>query len=221
MWEFARDVGLEAHRRGLVNISVSNGYDTPETVKMMGEFLDCITIDFKGNADTTFLRKYVGIPDAQPIFQTIQETRDNTKIHIEITHLVIPEVGDSREEARKLSKWVYDNLGPDCPIHFLRFHPDYKMTHLPPTPVKTLEEHHLIARSEGLRYVYVGNVPGHPLEHTYCPGCGAVAIRRLGFDISGWHLDEKNRCLNCGYQLPIIGTLSESARDNRFLPVIN
>ena len=219
--EFARDVGLEAHRRGLANIFVSNGYDTPEAVEVMGGFLDAITVDFKGNGETEFLRKYVGIPDAGAIFQTIQETRDKTKIHIEITDLVIPEVGDKLEEARKLSKWVYDNLGPDCPIHFLRFHPDYKMMNLPPTPVKTLEEHCKIARAEGLRYVYIGNVPGHPWEHTYCPGCGTIAIKRFGFDITAWNLDEKNRCNACGYQLPIVGSLSKSAREDRFASVIN
>ena len=154
-------------------------------------------------------------------FQTIQETRNKTKIHIEITDLVIPEVGDNLDKARELSKWVYDHLGPDCPIHFLRFHPDYKMMNLPPTPVKRLEEHCEIARAEGLRYVYVGNVPGHPWEHTYCPGCGAIAIKRFGFDITGWRLDEKNRCLTCGYSLPIVGRLSSSVGDDRFASVIN
>ena len=219
--EFARDVGLEAHRQGLINIFVSNGYDTPETVSMMGEFLDCVTVDFKGNGETGFLRKYVGIPDAQPIFQTIQDVRDKTSIHTEITDLVIPEVGDNLEEARKLSKWLYDNLGPEVPVHFLRFHPDYKMMNLPSTPVRTLEEHCKIARSEGLRYVYVGNVPGHPWEHTYCPECKTIAVKRYGFDITEWNLDKNNRCLNCGYQLPIKGHLSSSVSEARFLPVIN
>ena len=219
--EFARDVGLEAHRNGLVNIFVSNGYDTPETVGMMNECLDCMTVDFKGNAETGFLRKHVGIPDAQPIFQTIQDLRDKTKIHIEITDLVIPEIGDNLEEARKLSRWLYDNLGPDVPIHFLRFHPDYKLMHLPNTPVKTLEEHCKIARAEGLRYVYIGNVPGHPWEHTYCPECKTIAVKRYGFDIIGWNLDERNRCMNCGHQIPIVGSLSSSISEDRFLPVIN
>ena len=115
---------------------------------------------------------------------------------------------------------MYDNLGPDCPVHFFRFHPDYKMMNLPPTPVKTLEEHCKIARAEGLRYVYIGNVPGHPWEHTYCPGCGAIAIRRFGFDIRSWNLDEKNRCTACGYQLPIVGSLIKSAREDGFASVI-
>jgi len=187
----------------------------------MDEFLDCITVDFKGNAETGFLRKHVGIPDAQPIFQTITDMRDKTKIHIEITDLVVPEIGDNLDEARKLSRWLYDNLGPDVPIHFLRFHPDYKLIHLPNTPVKTLEEHCKVAREEGLRYVYIGNVPGHPWEHTYCPECKVVAVKRYGFDIIGWNLDEKNRCRNCGYQLPIVGPLSSTVVEDRFLPVIN
>src|SRR5713226_2939927 len=149
--EFARDCGVIARKKGLFNIFVSNGYDTPQTVKMMDEFLDCITVDFKGNAETDFTRKYIGIPDAQPIFQTIQEIRDRGKTHIEITDLVVPEIGDNLDEARKLSRWLYDNLGPDVPVHFLRFHPDYKLMHLPSTPVKTLEEHCRVAREEGLR----------------------------------------------------------------------
>jgi pyruvate formate lyase activating enzyme len=219
--EFARDIGVEARRNGLINIFVSNGYDTPNTVNMMNDFLDCITIDFKGNAETGFVRKYIGIANAEPIYQTILELRDKTKTHMEFTDLIVPEVGDNLDEARKLSRWLYDNLGPDLPIHFLRFHPDYKMMNVPSTPVKTLEQHCRIAREEGLRYVYVGNVPGHPWEHTYCPECKAVAIKRYGFDITGWNLDENNQCINCGYALPIVGHLSSSVSKERFLPVVN
>ena len=219
--EFARDIGVEARRNGLINIFVSNGFDTPDTVAMMDDFLDCITVDFKGSGETGFVRKYIGIPDAQPIFQTIQGIRDRGKTHIEITDLIVPEIGDNLDEARKLSRWLYDNLGPDVPVHFLRFHPDYKLMHLPSTPVRTLEEHCRVAREEGLRYVYVGNVTGHPWEHTYCPECKNIAIKRYGFDITGWNLDDKNRCTNCGYQLPIFGNLSSSVSEDRFLPVVN
>jgi len=219
--EFAHDVGVEARRNGLINIFVSNGYDTPDTVGMMNDFLDCVTIDFKGNAETNFVRKYIGIANAEPIFQTILEIKNKTKVHMEFTDLVIPEVGDNLDDARKLSRWLYDNLGPDHPIHFLRFHPDYKMMNIPHTPVKTLEEHCKVAREEGLRYVYVGNVPGHPWEHTYCPECNSIAIKRYGFDITGWNLDEQNKCASCGYQLPIIGGLSSAVSEERFLPVIN
>jgi len=91
--EFARDCGVLARKKGLYNIFVSNGYDTPESVKMMGEFLDCITVDFKGNAEPMFIRKYIGVPDPQPIFDTLIEIRDKTDIHVEITDLVVPQVG--------------------------------------------------------------------------------------------------------------------------------
>ncbi|GBC75490.1 hypothetical protein HRbin06_00808 [archaeon HR06] len=217
--EFARDIGILARREGLINIFVSNGYDTPETVSIMKEFLDCITVDFKGNAEKNFLRRYVGIPDAEPIFQTLLEIRDKTNIHIEITDLVIPEIGDNLEEARRLAKWVYDNLGPDTVMHFLRFHPDYKLMHLPWTPVKTLEKHYQVAKEVGLNYVYIGNVPGHKYEHTYCPECNSIVVKRYGFDILEWNLDEHNRCLNCSYPIAIFGSLQKSVYEERFLPV--
>jgi pyruvate formate lyase activating enzyme len=218
--EFARDIGMEARKHGLFNVFVSNGYDTPDAVRLMGDFLDCITVDFKGSGETGFVRKYIHIPNADPIFETIKELRDTTKTHIEITDLVVPEVGDDLDAARKLARFVYDELGPDTPIHFLRFHPDYKMMDLPWTPVETLERHCEVAKEAGLKYVYIGNVPGHPLEHTYCPGCGAVAIRRHGFDIAGWNLDRHNRCKGCGYQLPIVGQLERTVREDRFYGVL-
>ena len=214
--EFARDCGVAAKKKGLFNVFVSNGYDTPETVKMMGEFLDCITVDFKGSAEPEFTRKFIGVPDPQPIFDTLKEIRDKTKIHVEITDLIVPKVGDNLDYARKLSRFIYDEFGPEMPIHFLRFHPDYKMMDYPPTPVKTLEKHHQIAKEEGLKYAYIGNVPGHPLEHTYCPECKNIAIKRFGFDIQEWNLDKNNKCNFCGNQIPIIGKLDKDYKQNRF-----
>ncbi len=218
--EFARDCGVAARKAGLFNVFVSNGYDTPETVKMMGEFLDCITVDFKGSAEPGFTRQYIGVPDPQPIFDTLKEIRDKTKIHVEITDLIVPRVGDSLEHASKLCRFIYEELGPDIPIHFLRFHPDYKMMEFEPTPVEMLERHHEVAKKEGLNFAYVGNVPGHKLEHTYCPGCGKVVVKRFGFDIQGWHLDGQNNCKFCGYRIPITGKLAENYRQNRFQFVV-
>ncbi len=218
--EFARDIGALARKAGLVNIFVSNGYDTPEAVAEMRPFLDCITVDFKGSGETQFVRKYISIPNAEPIFQTLKEVRDTTKIHTEITDLIVPQVGDSLDAARTLSRFVYDELGPDTPIHFLRFHPDYKMMEFPWTPVETLEKHCEVARQEGLRYVYIGNVPGHPWEHTYCPECGSIAIRRYGFDITGWNLTADNRCKTCDYKLPIYGSLERTVREERYYSVL-
>ena len=218
--EFARDIGMRARQAGLINIFVSNGYDTPETVAEMPKFLDCVTVDFKGSGETNFVRKYINIPNADPIFQTLLDTRDTKKIHIEITDLIVPQVGDDLGAARHLSRWVHDNLGPDTPIHFLRFHPDYKMMEFPWTPVETLEKHCAVAKEAGLKYVYIGNVPGHPLENTYCPGCGAIAIKRYGFDTTGWYLDKDNKCKKCGYKLAIFGRLEQTAKENRFYSVL-
>lgn len=214
--EFARDCGIAAHKKGLFNIFVSNGYDTPQTVQMMGEFLDCITVDFKGSAEPDFTRRYIGVPDPKPIFDTLLEIRDKTKIHVEITDLIVPQVGDNLEYAKKLAKFLYDEFGPEMPIHFLRFHPDYKMMEFPSTPVKTLEKHYEVAKKEGLQYVYLGNVPGHPYEHTYCPECKNIAVGRYGFDITSWNLDEHNKCKFCGKQIPIVGPLDKKYKQNRF-----
>ncbi|MRN40788.1 MAG: AmmeMemoRadiSam system radical SAM enzyme [Nitrosopumilales archaeon] len=213
--EFARDCGIEAHKRGIFNIFVSNGYDTTESVNMMKDFLDCITIDFKGSGKQEFVRQFIGIPNADPIFQTLKNIRDKTTIHTEITDLIVPEVGDDLDAARKLCRFIYDELGPDTPIHFLRFHPDYKMMEFGNTPIETLEKHHSIAKEIGLKYAYVGNVPGHPLEHTYCPECKNIVIERYGFSIGSWNLDANNCCNRCGYPIPIIGKPNKIHK-NRF-----
>jgi len=218
--EFARDIGLQAHKMGIFNIFVSNGFDTPETVRLMSQFLDCLTVDFKGSGETRFVQKYVGIPSAQPIFDTLLEAKKKTTIHLEVTDLVVPAVGDDLESCRKLCAWVYDNLGPETPVHFLRFHPDYKMMEFPLTPIETLERHHQVAKQMGLRYVYIGNVPGHRYEHTYCAECGSVVVERSSYQILSWRLDKNNRCLRCGAQIPIFGPLEKTYDEFRFLPVI-
>lgn len=219
--EYARDVGRLAREQGLFNIFVSNGFDTPEAVAMMNDFLDCITVDFKGSGETGFVRQYIGIPGPEPIFQTLLEIKKKTKVHVEITDLIVPRVGDSLEAAEKLCRWVYDNLGPETPVHFLRFHPDYKMMEFPPTPVATLEKHHAIGKKAGLDYVYIGNVPGHPAENTYCPGCSRTLIKRFSYQILEYNLDNRNHCKFCGQKTPIVGPLSDSAGEDRFIPVIN
>ncbi len=216
--EFAHDVGVEAHKSGLFNTFVSNGYLTDEAVDYIARFLDAITVDFKGNADDKFARKFILIPSYEPVFDTILELKSKG-IFIEITDLVIPRVGDDLDKARRLSKWIYDNLGPDTPVHFLRFHPDYKMMDYPWTPIETLEKHIKIAKEVGLKYVYIGNVPGHPYEHTYCPECGNIVIERYGFEILEWRLTKDNRCIFCNAKIPIVGTLAPTYRGERFFTV--
>jgi len=217
--EYAHDTGALAKKMGLFNVFVSNGYATPDTVKMMLKFLDAITVDFKGNGEKRFLQKYAFVADPDPIYQTLLELKRGG-VHVEITDLVVPDVGDDLEEARRLSRWILDNLGDRTPIHFLRFHPDYNMLDLPPTPISTLEKHCEVAKDIGLKYVYVGNVPGHAYENTYCPSCHKVVVERYGFDIVGWHLNKENRCLHCGSKLDIVGSLNrKSLSSDRFHPV--
>lgn len=218
--EFAKEIGEEAHRQGLFNIFVSNGYATAESAKYASEFLDCITVDFKGSGEEKFVQRYIGIPNAQPVFETLKALRRIGKTHIEVTDLVVPGVGDSLEAAAHMCKWIVENLGVDTPVHFLRFHPDYRMMDFPYTPAETLEKHFEVAKKAGLRYVYVGNLPGNPHQNTYCPECGAVVVGREGYTITSWNLTHENTCRNCSAKIPIVGGLEPGFDDVRFLPVL-
>ncbi|MGA7476483.1 MAG: AmmeMemoRadiSam system radical SAM enzyme [Thermoplasmata archaeon] len=206
--EYALDVMREAHEVGLFANFVTNGYMTPEAVALIGPHLDAVSVDFKGSGEPGFLRKYVAATGPEPIFESAVDLKKRG-VHVEITDLIVPEVGESVEATQKLARFVRDELGPSTPFHLLRFHPDYRMMDLPETPVATLEKLHRVVKAEGLDYVYLGNVWGHPLEHTYCPGCGSIAVRRLGFTIKSWRLDPENCCRKCGMKIPIVGRLPE------------
>jgi pyruvate formate lyase activating enzyme len=205
--EYALDVIEVAHREKLFANFVTNGYMTPEAVQLLGPKLDAVSVDFKGSGEPGFMRKYITAKGPDPILETMVDLQQRG-VHVEVTDLIVPQVGDDAEALRKLARYVHDRLGPDTPFHLLRWHPDYKMLDLPETPIPTLEKLHAIAKSEGLRYVYLGNVWGHPLEHTYCAECGAIAVRRLGFTIQNWNLDARNRCRACQNPLPIVGHLA-------------
>ncbi|MGC8581847.1 MAG: AmmeMemoRadiSam system radical SAM enzyme [Thermoplasmata archaeon] len=200
--EYAHDIAVLAKEKGLFNTFVSNGYASIESAKYISSFIDAITVDFKGNGSTPFLRKYVGIKDAVPIFNALNEYKK--KVHIEITDLLVPKVGDNLEEGRKLVKWIIENLGKETPIHFLAFHPDYKMMDFPNTPLSILKKHYEMAKEEGALYVYIGNVWGHDGENTYCPSCKKLVIERNGFFITKWNL-KNNKCIYCGEKIPIVG----------------
>ncbi len=202
--EYAIDLIRAARARGLFANFVTNGYMTPEAVELLGPNLDAISIDFKGSGEPGFLRKYISAKGPEPIFDTSVALR-RRGVHVEITDLIVPQVGESVEATRKLARHVVDQLGPSTPFHLLRFHPDYHMMDLPETPISTLERLHAVAKAEGLEYVYLGNVWGHRLEHTYCPGCGTIVVERFGFTIRSWNLDPQNRCPNCGQAVPIVG----------------
>jgi pyruvate formate lyase activating enzyme len=203
--EYAHDIGMIARTKGLFSTFVSNGYLSEEAVSYIKNFIDAISVDFKGNGNDMFGRKYIGIMSYSPVFDTLKRLRAEG-IYTEVTDLVVPVkgIGDNLEDARALARWIRNNLGENTPLHFTRFHPDYLMRDLPPTPVETLEEHHAIAKEEGLNFVYIGNVPGHPLENTYCPNCGRELIRRFGFQITKYDLTKDGRCPSCGEDIHII-----------------
>ncbi len=206
--EYALDVIAEAHKVGLFANFVTNGYMTPEAVELLGPHLDAVSVDFKGSGEEGFMRKYISAKGPAPILGTMKLLKD-LGVHVEVTDLIVPQVGESDEALKKLAAYVRDELGPETPFHLLRWHPDYKMMDLPETPIATLERLHGLAKAQGLSFVYLGNVWGHPLEHTYCPGCGSVAIERFGFMIKRWNLDASNRCRVCHRSIPIVGRLPE------------
>ena len=207
--EYAYDTAKLAKEAGLFNTFVTNGYMTPEAVKTIAPYLDAATVDFKGGADPDFYKTVMGVPDVKPIFETLKELRISG-VHIELTNLVVPKTGDSMDRIRELAAWIRDNLGKDTPLHLLRFHPEYKMSAIPATSVKEMEMALLTAKNQGLHYVYVGNVPGHAAENTYCPTCDTAVIRRNAFDITQWNLTDDMHCPVCGQAIPIKGKLYQS-----------
>ncbi|MEM1772227.1 MAG: AmmeMemoRadiSam system radical SAM enzyme [Desulfurococcaceae archaeon] len=203
-FEFMYDTAKIAKKNDLFNTIVTNGYITPEAINELRGLIDAATVDFKGGGNREFYRKYMGVPDPEPILTSILEMK-KAGFWIEITNLVVPEVGDKVEDVRKLASWIVENLGAETPFHLLRFHPDYMLQDIPPTPVETLEKLAKVSMDEGLKHVYIGNVWGHPLENTYCPRCGTLVVERKGFFISKWRLKDGFTCPECGYKLNFQG----------------
>jgi pyruvate formate lyase activating enzyme len=209
--EYAYDTAKLAKQVGFFNTFVTNGYMTPEAVRTIAPYLDAATVDFKGGADPEFYKTVSAVPSVEPIFEALKEMKRND-IHIEITNLVVPKTGESIEKIQELATWIKDALGKDTPFHILRFHPDYQMTTIPSTPIETLETAYMAAKNAGLRYVYIGNVPGHPCESTYCANCNELVIKRYSFEIARWNLTKDMRCPVCGTDIPIKGKLHASGR---------
>jgi pyruvate formate lyase activating enzyme len=205
-FEYAFDTAKLAKQVGFFNTFVTNGYMTPEAVKTIAPYLDAATVDFKGGADPEFYRTFSAVPSVEPIFQALKEMKRND-IHVEITNLVVPKTGDSVERVNQLAAWIKDSLGKDTPFHLLRFHPDYQLTTTPATTIETLEKTYVASKDAGLNYVYLGNVPGHTCENTYCPNCNELLIKRYSFEITRWNLTKDMRCPVCGRDIPIKGKL--------------
>jgi len=205
-FEYAYDTASVAHGVGFFNTFVTNGYMTPEAVRTIAPYLDAATVDFKGAADPEFYKNFSSVLSVKPIFESLIEMKRNS-IHIEITNLVVPKIGDSMDRIKELAIWVHDNLGKETPFHLLRFHPSYRMTGQAATSRTVMEEAYATAREAGLDYVYLGNVPGHRLENTYCPNCNELLIKRFGFEIVKWTLTKDMRCPACSHEIPIKGQL--------------
>ncbi len=202
-YEFMYDTAALAKKKGLFNTMVTNGYMTPEAIEELSKVLDAATVDFKASGNRGFYRRFMYVPNPDPIYDSLIAMKEKG-VFIEITNLIVPEVGDSISDLRKLARWIVENLGEETPFHLLRFHPDYRMLGYPSTPVNTLERMAEAAMREGLKYVYIGNVWGHRLENTYCPKCGRPLIKRKGFYVTEVNLTSDGRCPYCGAKINII-----------------
>ncbi len=208
-FEYAYDTAKLAHQVGFFNTFVTNGYMTPESIRKIAPYLDAATVDFKGGGEPEFYRDFSAVTSVKPIYECLTEMKRN-EIHIEITNLVVPKKGDSKQAIKQLAAWIKDALGKDTPFHLLRFHPDYQLTTIPSTSVETLEKAYDTVKETGLNYVYIGNLPGHPYENTYCPNCNELVIKRFSYEITKWNLTKDMRCPACSHQIPIKGKLHTS-----------
>jgi pyruvate formate lyase activating enzyme len=198
--EYPLDMGARAREKGLGTIYVTNGYITEEALAEISSVLEAYRVDIKSFSDD-FYKKICGAR-LQPVLDSTVKARE-LGLHIEVVNLVIPGINDSPEETGALIRWVVDNLGPDTPVHFTRFHPDYRMLEAKATPVAALERIYHQAKELGLSYPYLGNVFMHRYESTYCPLCGALLIERRGFASSLRNLAD-HRCSSCGNEIPYI-----------------
>ena len=197
-FEYAYGVAILAHQAGLKNVFVSNGYETPEAIALMKGAIDAANIDLKAFRDSTY-RKVCGAR-LDPVLDSIRLMHE-AGIWLEITTLVIPGENDDPGELRDIARFIA-GVSKDMPWHISRFHPDYKMMDTRATPPETLERAAAIGKEEGLRYVYIGNLPGAGHEDTFCPSCGRVVVQRLGYSV---HSSLRgDRCSHCGAQLPLV-----------------
>jgi pyruvate formate lyase activating enzyme len=197
-FEYAYDTAELAHEEGLKNIFVTNGYMTVEALEKIQPYLDAANVDLK-SFDDGFYRRVCGAR-LQPVLETI-EAMHQRGVWVEVTTLLIPGLNDSDQELEQIAQFLA-GIDPDIPWHVSRFTPRYKMLDRTHTPGDTMDRAAEIGREAGLRYVYVGNVPGNMHENTYCPSCGAVAIGRIGYHTT-LNL-EGNRCASCGHELAVV-----------------
>ena len=197
-FEYMLDSAQAARAAGLRNVYHSNGFISAAPLRALTPVLDAANIDLKAFNDTFYREHCQG--ELAPVLATLTALQ-RAGVHLEITNLVIPTLNDDPSQIRDLCLWVRRELGPETPLHFSRFYPLYKLKNLPPTPVTILERARATALAIGLEYVYIGNVPGHEGENTFCPRCKRLLIERSGFMVRGVHLQD-GRCGACGQPIP-------------------
>jgi pyruvate formate lyase activating enzyme len=194
--EYAIDVADACRARGIKSVAVTAGYVCPEPRAEFYRHMDAANVDLKAFTERFYDRICSG--HLQPVLDTLVYLKRETNVWFEITTLLIPGENDSDPEIEAETQWIMEQLGPDVPLHFTAFHPDWKMTDKPPTPPATLTRARRIAVKNGLRYVYTGNVHDEAGGSTYCHACGEVLIGRDWYELTDWRLDERGRCEACG-----------------------
>ena len=200
-FEFAYDTAKLAHQKGIKNVFVTNGYMTAQALNMISPYLDAANVDLKAYTND-FYKTYCGAKLA-PVKETLKLMK-SLGVFVEVTTLLIPGLNDARDELEKLAAFLAGSLGTETPWHISRFHPTYRLTDRPSTPVKTLLMARDIGIEAGLKYVYTGNVPGESAEKTFCYQCGKLLIDRWGFYVRE-NLIENGRCPNCGAEIDGVG----------------
>jgi pyruvate formate lyase activating enzyme len=205
--EYALDCAAAAHEAGLKTVAVTAGYIHAEPRREFYAAMDAANVDLKGFTED-FYFKQTGAHLA-PVLETLQYIHSETRCWLEITTLLIPGLNDGDAELQAMTQWIAEKLGPDVPLHFTAFHPDYKMNDIAPTPLSTLQRARRIALDNGLHYVYTGNVRDREGGTTFCPSCHAPQIARDGYRILAFDLDPDGCCGECG--TPIAGRFAAQA----------
>jgi pyruvate formate lyase activating enzyme len=194
--EYAVDVASACRERGIYNVAVTAGYVCPEPREEFYRVMDAANVDLKAFTEDFYARQCAG--HLQPVLDTLVYLKRETSVWFETTTLLIPGLNDSEAELDQLTGWVVENLGPDVPMHFTAFHPDWKLRDRPPTPPQTLALARGIARRNGVRFAYTGNVVDPEGHSTYCPNCGGLLIGRDWYEMTAWNLEAGGRCVGCG-----------------------
>ena len=198
--EYAIDVAQACRERGIRSVAVTAGYVCPEPRAEFYRHMDAANVDLK--AFTERFYHSVCAAHLEPVLETLVYLRHETDVWFELTNLLIPGENDSDEEIEAMTEWVVERLGPDVPMHFTAFHPDWKMMDKPPTPPATLTRAREIALRNGVRYAYTGNVHDEAGGSTYCPACGEILIGRDWYVLTDWKLTEEGACRSCGAPCP-------------------